>query len=464
MKAKKILCGVTAFSLLFSTAGAYGASPSILDVNTPQGLEDYLKDYIKKNYKDTVTDAQLSEAQIKGMFDSLDPYSDYYNKAEFSELMDSLSGSFVGVGAYLEAYNGYVKITKPIPGSPAEKAGLTSGDIIMKVDGKSIENMPLDSVVAKIKGEEGTKVKLTIFKASTKKEVEFTITRALIVLEIVSSKMLGKDQGYVALESFDSNAAIKVIDAVEGLSKKGAKGIVLDLRNNPGGYLSEAIQLADYFLPAGVEIMSIDYKVEADEVIRDTEKGSKMPLVILVNENSASASEVLTTALQKNNRAKVVGVTSFGKGVIQNVIPLPSGDGFKLTVAEYKGPSGTKIHGVGIKPDLVVKLMDTSKKAEIENFAPMAESKIYGAGETGLNVYGAQQRLNLFGSTLKLTGKMDTATLNALKAYQKNNKLSITSKIDLPTKKSLEEKTIQLYNQITFDSQLEKALEVLKKL
>lgn len=464
MKTKKLLCMLTAISLLMGSTSAYATSIIVADINTPEGLEDYLEQYIITNYKDTVTEEQLKAAQIKGMFDSLDPHSNFYTKEEYKAFLQSLSSSFVGIGAYLEAYNGYVKITKPIPGSPAEKAGLVAGDVILKVNGVSIENVPVDTVVAKIKGEEGTKVTLTVYKASTKKETVVTLTRSVIVFEIVSSKMINKEQGYVALEAFDGNASSKVIKAVEALTKQGATQIVLDLRNNPGGYLDEAIALSDYFLSNGDEIVSIDYKTDTDEVIMDKTKGSSIPLVVLINENSASASEIFASALQKNDRAKIVGANSYGKGTVQTFIELPTGEGFKLTIAEYKGPNNTKVNGVGVKPDYVVKLPDAAEKLKFAGLAPLNETKVYGPGEMGLNVFAAQQRLNLFGNKLTLTGKMDTATLNALKVYQKDNKLSITSKIDAPTKKSLEEKTKQLYNQITFDSQLGKALEVLKKL
>lgn len=464
MKLKKILCLLTAFSLLVGSTGAYAESTTTTDVSSSQALEDYLKEFIKNNFKDEVTDQQLDEAQIKGMFESLDPHSVYFTEEEYTKFRQSLSGTFVGIGAYLEAYNGYVKITKPIPGSPAEKAGLLPGDVILKVDNVNIENMPIDNVTARIKGKEGTKVTLTIYKASTKKEVKVTITRAVISFEIVSSKMLNKEQGYVSLEAFDAGASSKVIKAVEDLKKKGAKQLVIDLRNNPGGYLDEAIALSDYFLSNGDEIVSIDYRSEPDQMIMDDTTGSSMPLVVLVNGSSASASEIFASAMQKNNRAKIVGTNSYGKGTVQTFRDLPSGGGFKLTIAEYKGPNNTKIDGIGVKPDYVVKLPDASEKLKFDNLAPFAEAKVYSAGETGLNVYAAQQRLNLFGNKLSLTGKMDTATVNALKVYQKDNKLSITSKIDASTKKSLEEKTKQLYNQITFDSQLGKALEVLKNL
>ena len=450
--------------MLVGSTSAYANSVVVPDLNTPEGLEIYLEQYIITNYKDTITEDQLKYAQIHGMFDSLDPHSIFFTKEEYKAFTDSLASSFVGIGAYLEADNGYVKITKPIPGSPAEKAGLAAGDLILKVNGVSIKDMPIDTVVSKIKGEEGTKVTLTVKKASTKKETVVTLTRAVIIFDIVSSKMVNKEQGYVALSAFDRNASSKVIKAVEDLTKKGATQIVIDLRNNPGGYLDEAIALSDYFLSNGDEIVSIDYKSDPDEVVMDNTKGSSMPLVVLVNENSASASEIFASAMQKNNRAKIVGTNSYGKGTVQTFIGLPTGEGFKLTIAEYKGPNNTKVNGVGVKPDYMVKLPDPTEKLKFVGLAPLTETKVYKAGETGLNVFAAQQRLNLFGNKLTLTGKMDTATVNALKVYQKDNKLSITSKIDAPTKKSLEEKTKQLYNQITFDSQLGKALEVLKKL
>ncbi len=463
MKMKKILSLGIALSLILGSTGAFAEATNANSQGTDPNLmseETFLEQYILENYKDKVTQEQLDLAKYRGLFESLDPYSRFYTKEEFTDLNESLSGSFVGIGVHISETGKYIHVDAPIKGSPAEQAGMQAGDIIFKVDGKNIGGMTMENVIKLIRGDEGTYVKITVWKAKTGKEMTYNVRRSVIENEIVTSKTLESGYGYVSLSEFDRGASEKVIAAIKGF--KNPKGIVLDLRDNPGGYLSEAVALADFFLPKGSEIVSIDYRSEEDQVIRDDNDGYTLPVVVLVNKNSASASEIVSSALQKNNRAKIVGENSFGKGTVQDVIPLNTGEGFKLTVAEYKGPNNTKINGVGVKPDYGVNNHEKSEADVFKTLSPMTETKVYKAGETGLNVFGAQQRLNLLGSKLSLTAKMDTATVNALKSYQKTNKLKVTGLIDASTKKSLEEKTKQLYNQITSDVQLAKALEVLK--
>lgn len=461
MKYQKYLSILMAGMLLLTPIQSY-AFPIIPPVNTPEAMETFLKSYIKENFKDPVTDQQLNEAKLKGMFDSLDPYSNYYNKEEYKELTETLSGSFVGIGVHIEQYNDFLRVTKPIAGGPAEKVGIQIGDVIIKVDGVDISKVILEKAINMIKGEENTIVKITVLKTGTNKEVTFSIPRGVIKVESVASKMLPNNVGYVSLSEFDATSSSDVITAVKKLEAQKMKGLILDLRDNPGGYLTQAIELSDFFLPKNVEIMSIDYKEMQDEVVLDQKVGYDIPLVVLVNKNSASASEIVAAALQKNGRAKIVGENSYGKGTVQDVIRLPEGDGFKLTVAEYRGPKQMKINGVGVKPDYDVKVNDHSLAEAYKLFVPMSEQKVYNTGTTGLNVYGAQQRLNFMGSSLKLTGNMDVPTVNALKAYQKTNKLTASGSLDLSTKKSLEEKSIQLYNRIISDNQLDKAIAVLK--
>lgn len=458
---KKWLSLALAMLLMSAPMSAYAAIPVMPEMKTPEDLEQYLQQYIIQYFKDEVTPEKLNEAKLKGMFDSLDPYSNYYNPTEFKSLMEGLSGTFVGIGVHIEESDKYIRITKPIAGSPAQKAGIETGDVIYKVDGKDIGGMAIENVMKLIKGEEGTTVKITVWKASTKKEVTYAMQRAVIHLDVVNSKMLPGNVGYIHLTEFSEDSATEVVKAVSQLS--GAKSLVLDLRDNPGGYLSQAIAIADFFLPKGSEIMSIDYKAEADEVIKDEQNGYTLPVVLLVNKNSASASEIVAAALQKNGRAKVVGANSYGKGTVQDILNLPNGDGVKLTVAEYKGPANMKINGVGVKPDFEVVQNDPALAEPFKNLSPMLETRVYKAGEAGLNVFGAQQRLNLIQkSGLKLSAIMDNNTVNAIKAYQKANKLVQNGQLDSFTKKSLDEKTQQLYNQITSDKQLEKALEILK--
>lgn len=458
---KRLMATGLAFVLMVTPLSSFAAIPIMPDMKSAEDVEKYLEQYILQNYKNEITQEQLDLAINKGLFSSLDPYSAYYSKEEYKSLREELSSNFVGVGIRIEPSGKYIKITSPIKGSPAEIAGLQSGDVIYKVDGKDIAGMIQENVVKMIKGDEGTTVKITVWKASTGKEVTYTIKRAVIHIEMVTSKMLANNVGYVKLSEFGENSATEVIQAVG--SFKNPKGIVLDLRDNPGGYLSQAIDIADFFLDKGAEIMSIDYKNAKDEVIMDELYGYKLPVVVLVNKNSASASEIVAAALQKNGRAKIVGENSYGKGTVQDVVSMPNGEGFKLTVAEYKGPGNMKINGIGVKPDVEVKLGDQAQAAAIKAMSPLAETKSYKAGEIGLNVYAAQQRLNLLmNSALVLSAKMDPATVTALKAFQKAQKLPVTGLLDTATKKLLDEKTVQLYNRITSDIQLEKALELLK--
>lgn len=461
MRHRKFISFMAAVAIMMAPVSAFAGIPIIPELKTQADLEAFVQDFVMEYYKDDVTKEKLDLAKLKGMLDSLDPYSNYYTKAEFESLVENLSGNFVGIGVHIEESDRYIKVTKPITGGPAEKAGVQTGDVIYKVNGKDIGGMAIEEVVKLIKGEVNTSVKVTVWKATTKKEVTYTINREVIQMDVVSSKMLPNNVGYVALSEFTENSAADVKSAIASL--KGAKSLVFDLRDNPGGYLSQAIEIADFFLPKDVEIMSIDYKAYEDEVIKDTQNGYTLPVVVLVNKNSASASEIVAAALQKNGRAKVVGETSYGKGTVQDITKLPSGDGIKLTIAEYKGPGNMKINGVGVTPDYAVKANDLELAKEFLLFSPMSEVKTYKAGESGLNVFGAQQRLNILqDSKLKLTAVMDNATVNALKTYQKANKLTQSGQLDAITKKSLEEKCQQLYNRITSDSQLDKALEVLK--
>lgn len=460
MKHKYILSLSIAASLILTPICSFASVLAVPKDASQDQIENYIEQFIIQNYKDEVSQTKLNQAKIQGMFDSLDPYSNYYPAADYKALMEGLSGAFVGIGAHIETLDNYIKVIKTIEGAPADKAGIKAGDVITKINGISIYGFSSEKVIAMIRGDIGTEVKITVIKQDSKKEVVYTIKRAKIQVENVSSKQLDNQIGYVALSEFDRGSALKVMMAVEGF--KNPKGVVLDLRGNPGGYLNEALGLADYFLPKGAQIMSIDYRNDEDESIVDEQNGSQVPLVILMNKNSASASEVVAIALQKNNRAKIVGEVSYGKGTVQDLFEMPDGSGFKLTVAEYKGPNNTKINGVGVKPDYEVKLNDPAQAEVLKRLAPMSETKSYKKGEKGLNVYGAQQRLIQLGYKVATTAVMDDQTIAALKAVQSAGKLAPSGFLDNGTKKLLEEKIQALYNRITFDNQLGKALELLK--
>ena len=278
------------------------------------------------------------------------------------EFTEEITGNFTGIGIYMVAdeENGKIIVVQPIPDSPAEKAGIKPGDAIINVDGKDYSYEDFYTIADHIKGEEGTKVNLIIERDG--KEISFEITRAKIEINSVLSKLLDNNIGYVKLPSFDSESSKKFKEKVDALIKDGAKSLILDLRNDGGGIVSECTEIADLFLDKDLTIMTTKDNKKNEEISKTKNKKEyDMPMVILVNENTASASEILTAALKDNNRAKVIGTKTYGKGVIQSVITLSDGSGLKITTAEYFTPNGTEINKKGITPDIEIKLPDTVK-------------------------------------------------------------------------------------------------------
>lgn len=324
-----------------------------------------IKSVIDKNYlwKDKIDENKLKDGAIEGYVKALgDKYTEYIPKTEIKEFTENITGSFVGIGIYMIADEDSQKIIVyyPIPDSPAEKAGIKSGDIILRVDGKEYGYDDFDIIADNIKGEAGTKVKLVIERDG--KEQEFEITREKIETNPISSKIIKENIGYVNLPSFDTDSSKKLKEKVDDLVSKGAKSLILDLRNNGGGIVEESTNIADFFLDKDKTIMTTKDNKEKEETTKSkTKKVYEMPLIVLTNENTASASEILTAALKDNERATVIGTKTYGKGVIQTVLTLSDGSGLKITTAEYFTPNGTEINKKGIKPNIEVKLPDTVK-------------------------------------------------------------------------------------------------------
>lgn len=324
-----------------------------------------IKSVIDKNYlwKDKIDEKKLKDGAVEGYVKGLgDKYTEYIPKQDVKEFTENITGSFVGIGIYMIADEESQKIVVyyPIPGSPAEKAGIKSGDAIIRVDGKEYGYEDFDIIADNIKGEEGTKVKVVIERDG--KEQEFEITREKIETNPISSKILKENIGYIKLPSFDTDSSKKLKEKVDELVSKGAKSLVLDLRNNGGGIVDESTDIADLFLEKGKTIMTTKDNKDKEEVTKSkTKKEYDMPLILLTNENTASASEILTAALKDNERATVIGTKTYGKGVIQTVLTLSDGSGLKITTAEYFTPNGTEINEKGIKPNIEVKLPDSVK-------------------------------------------------------------------------------------------------------
>ena len=324
-----------------------------------------IKKAIDKNFlwQDKIDEEKLKDGAIKGYVEGLgDKYTEYISKDEMKKFTENINGSFMGIGIYMIAdeSSGKIIVHHPISDSPAYKAGIKAGDVIVSVDGVEYGYDELNTIADHIKGEAGTKVKLVIERDG--KNIDFEIERAKIETNPITSKMLEKDIGYLNLPSFDKDVSKKLKEKIDDLTAKGAKSLILDLRNNGGGMVDECEEITDLFLDKDKTIMTTkDKKGNVQKSVTKNKKTYDLPLVILVNENTASASEILTGALKDNNRIKVIGTKTYGKGVIQSVFNLSDGSGLKITTAEYFTPNGIEINKKGITPDIEVKLPDTVK-------------------------------------------------------------------------------------------------------
>lgn len=316
-------------------------------------------DIVQRNYVKDVTQSDLINGAVKGMLQGLDPHSTYMTADEYKEMQETTSGEFFGVGIEISLENGQVIVVAPIEDTPAFKAGLQSGDVILTIDGQPVQELSLQEVVSRIRGAKGTEVELGILHTDAKNPQTVRITRDAIPLISVKSKPLEDGYYWMRLTRFSERTTDELKEALRQAAKDtpgGIKGIVLDLRNNPGGLLDQAVSVSDTFLKNG-DIVSIkgrednaqrtySAKAQADDV--------DVPLVVLINAGSASASEIVAGALRDQKRALILGERSFGKGSVQNIIPLADGSGLKLTVALYYTPNGSSIQAEGIVPDVEV--------------------------------------------------------------------------------------------------------------
>lgn len=316
-------------------------------------------------YLKEVDEEAIADGVYKGMLQSLgDPYSTYYTKDEYKALMESTSGVYCGIGATVtqDVTTGIISIVKPFVTGPAYKAGILPGDIIYKVAGKEVTGFDLTEVVSRIKGEEGTKVDITIIREGETEPLEFSIPRKIVEVPTISYEMLDGNIGYIEVTEFDEVTAQQFRKAIDELDKQGQKGLIVDIRNNPGGLLDTVVDMLDRMLPKGLIVYTEDKYGHREEKKSDGKEEFNKPLAVLINGHSASASEIFAGAIQDYKKGTIVGTTSFGKGIVQSIIPLQDGTAIKVTVSKYFTPKGQDIHGVGIKPDVTVELDKELKK------------------------------------------------------------------------------------------------------
>lgn len=330
------------------------------------GKLDFLKDVIDLKYLEKTDEKTLEENIYKGLLQGLnDPYSVYYTKDEYDALKEETSGSYCGIGALVSqnADTGVITAINVFKGSPAEKAGMKNGDIIFKVEDKEVTGEDLNNVVAKMKGEKDTKVKINVYRTSEKEYIDLEVTRDKVDVPTVEHKMLDKSKGigYIQITQFEEVTYDQFKEALDDLKKQGMKSVIFDLRNNPGGLYDTVCEMLDDLLPEGTLVYTKDKDGNKQEKKSDA-NFLDMPMVVLQNENSASASEIFAGAIQDFGAGKIVGTQSFGKGIVQSIIPLSDGSAVKLTVEKYYTPKGVNIHGKGITPDVKVEISKDGKK------------------------------------------------------------------------------------------------------
>ncbi len=316
-------------------------------------IEEILYDYY---YLEEIDPAVLEDGIYHGMVDALgDPYSVYYSPEELQELLDQTEGIYYGIGAYvgLDTMTGYPKIVSPIPGSPAEEMDLRPDDIIYEVDGESTYGKDLNSVVAMIKGEEGTYVRLTIYRSTEPDYLYVDVVRRQVETPSVESEMFENGMAYIQIMEFSESTVDQFADALAVAKESGMKGLILDLRANPGGSLSAVVDIGRMLLPKGLIVYTEDKYGQRYEYSCNGRREFTLPMVVLVDGNSASASEVLAGAIKDYEIGTLVGTTTFGKGIVQQIISVGDGSAVKVTVSSYYSPKGTNIHGIGIEPDIV---------------------------------------------------------------------------------------------------------------
>ena len=316
---------------------------------------------IQNEYVDEINQADVMDSAINGVLQSLDPYSAYMNPKIFKESQIETSGEFGGLGIEVSMEAGVVKVIAPIDGTPASKAGIKAGDYIVRINGEQVQGKTLMEAVNLMRGPEGTSIEITVRRKSLRKAKIFKITREIIEIESVISKIVDSKVGYLRLRAFNENSSNQLKKEISKIEKnKKLVGYILDIRNNPGGLLSQAITISDFFLDDG-EIVSTRGRKKRDNRKFFAKKGDKIngkPLIVLINGGSASASEIVAGALQDQKRAILLGETTFGKGSVQSIIPLKNKGAIRLTISKYYLPSGKSISEVGVVPDIKVEEED----------------------------------------------------------------------------------------------------------
>ena len=364
-----ISISIISITFYYQSNGTAHAAKTSLPLNQLQTFSEvYLK--IKQNYVVDVSDKEIFDNAIKGMLEGLDPHSTFLNEKDFSDLKIGTRGEFGGLGIEVTMEDGIVKVIAPIDDTPAFKAGIKSGDLIIKIDNSSVKGLSLNKAVDLMRGKVGSPILLTIARKGESGPIEIKIIRAKIKVKSVKYELIHDNYGYIRIASFQNKTGKSLADAISDLNKKSKNninGYVIDMRNNPGGVLGAAVDVSDAFIKGGEKLVYTKGK-SADAMYEftsnDTDLAEEKPIVVLINGGSASASEIVAGALQDHKRGIIMGTQSFGKGSVQTILPITSRTAVKITTARYYTPNGRSIQAKGITPDIIVKNLELTDLSE----------------------------------------------------------------------------------------------------
>ena len=480
MKIKRIFALLICLFTVFATTSVHGAGMFVKFVDLKDGEEvaqhfDGVLNLIVDEYKYDITKEELLTSTVKefltahpeylaefgkAAFEALDENSNFYTTEEYDAVYEDVSGNYVGIGIYVSQEGTQIVLGEPIEGSPAENSGLRVGDIIKAVDGVDVSEFALDKVTSLIKGVAGTNVNITVLRNGI--EYTYTLTRAEINLNPITYNVIDDaDAGYVKISSFNANTGLEFIKATEEFHEKGIDKIILDVRNNRGGYLEQALMVASFFIPDGEVIVTKEHKnPEYNEEYVAIKTPYKFKAVVLINQYSASASELVASAIRDYKAGVIVGKRSYGKGSVQEVTSLLSRNYLWMTTAEYFTPSHTPIHKVGLEPDYIT--VNTTKKFDMSSLEKYDTSKVYRLGDTGENVRILKDRLRILGYTLPENDVYDTNMVNAVTQFQKATELFPYGVADITTQMKLNDVFVDM--DVEVDSQYELAVKLVKEL
>ncbi|HZX45777.1 MAG TPA: S41 family peptidase [Clostridia bacterium] len=412
-------------------------------------------------YYEDVDIQDLIDGAYKGVFNKLDPYSVYYTDEEYEEFDLEVTGTFSGIGVQIALRDGHITVIAPLDDTPAQRAGIRAGDRIVFVDDTDVREISIDKVASMLRGEPGTKVRVGILREGQPAVIYFELTRETIEVNPVKYEVLEGSIGYIRISEFNQHAGERVDEALAHFDGLGIRDIILDLRDNPGGMVDQSVDVASRFVPEG-PVVHIDRRTAPRQTLNSRLREPRYNLVVLVNGGSASASEIVAGAVQDTGAGTLIGTQTFGKGTVQQILPLENGSRIKLTIAKYLTPNGRAIDGVGITPDIVVENPAPEGKYG-DSIAPIKGDRKLSVNAVGLDVLGAEQRLDTMGyNTGEVDGVFDADLEQAVRKFQSDKGLYPYGVLDFATQKRLLAEHRLYIEKNMPDLQLQKAVETLK--